>query len=137
METKKNGKEKKVERILNELPSAKRAFGFKLPHGNPTITAEDKSSAKLPTSLVPVFEKIEAKGKDGIKLEALRAIESLGASRHVQWKVRILGKMGYVKVTAETKEVKVKVTKTHSIKKAVEKSTKKSATANNKLAKVA
>jgi hypothetical protein len=97
-------KTQKAERIMNTVSADQRAKGIKLPHGNPNIVAvTEKSAAKLPTSLVAVFEKIESKGKEGIKLESLRVIESLGASRHIQWKVRTLVKMGFVKAIAEPK----------------------------------
>ena len=120
--------EKKEERIINTVSPAQRAKGIKLPHGNPSIVALDKSAAKLPTSLVAIFTKIESEGKEGVKLESLRGIKSLGASRHITWKVRTLVKMEYVKAVAEPKEVTSK--KAATTKKAVAITTKKSKTNN-------
>jgi hypothetical protein len=106
----KTEKEKKPERVTLEIPVGKRAAGYKLPLGNPTIIAKgDVNVAKLPINLAALFEKIAKHGKDGVKLSILAPKTAEG--RYARWLIRILGNLGHVRAVEETKEEKASTKK--------------------------
>jgi hypothetical protein len=107
--------EKKEEKPKLEIPVEKRALGEKLPPGNCTIISAKSDGSRLPENLRKVWERVEGKGKDGIKLNVLCPKDAAG--RYTRWLVRTLAKLGYLKAIPEPKEEK-------SEKKASKKSTK-------------
>ena len=117
---------KKTERVVNSTPAEKRAFGVKLPFGNPTIIAyADAATSKLPANLLALYEKVAAKGKDGVKLSTLCPKTPEG--KYTRWLVRQL-----VKQEAFRAEDEPKVEKIAKPKKAA-----KAAKTKNPLAKAA
>lgn len=123
-------KEQKTIRVIDKVPVNKRAFGVKLPHGNFTLVAKaDVTLEKLPTQLRATFAKIQAKGKDGGRMDTLFPRDAkTGKAPYERFLVRILLKKEAIRVVPAEK--KITVTKKLSIANAVKK-------ANNKLAKVA
>jgi len=104
MDTKKksSGKKesaKKSVTIFNERPSADRASGFKLRPAT-RRSLRQRSSRELPSNLVPLYEKIAAKGKDGLKLSSLLP-EDKGQASYQRFLIRCLGKMQLVKAIGE------------------------------------
>ena len=122
----KTKKEEKVVRIVNELPSGKRAFGVKFPAGNCLLKAVPNANTdKLPANLLDVFVKIRAKA-DGIRKDTLCDPKS-PSGRYTRWLVRQLMKRNLVKAIGEEKKVVAIAKKPKSAKKA----------ANNRVAKAA
>jgi hypothetical protein len=97
-------KEEKKERVTLDIPVEKRAAGEKLPLGNPTILSAKSDGTKLPDNLRKVWERVEARGKDGIKLSVLCPKDASG--RYTRWLVRTLAKLGYLKAIPEPQEEK-------------------------------
>ncbi len=104
-----------TKRVTLEVPVEKRAAGVKLPLGNPTILAKDFNSEKLPENLARIFEKINAKGKEGCKLSVLCPKTSEG--KYTRWLLRTLINMGAARAIPEEKKEKAATTKPKASKK--------------------
>ena len=94
-------KSKKPEVVRNTTAPDKRAKGVKLPGGNPTLVARKTDTAKLPPNLLALYQKIEGKGKEGMKLSALCPQSSAG--RYTRWLLRQLVKLEALEAVAEPK----------------------------------
>src|SRR5437660_11221587 len=77
----------------------KKSLGVKFPSKNPILHAtKDADLERLPTVLRPLFERIAAKGTEGVTLNVIAH-----GARGIRWNVRVLAKLGLVTMVAETK----------------------------------
>jgi hypothetical protein len=96
-----NGKEKKAKQGPHPFgPPEARAKSFNFPSPNPTLLANDKSTASLPENLQEVVAAI-AKHSGGVSLRSLKVAKL--SPKTLAWLVRSLCKHGFLNAQAEEK----------------------------------